>query len=519
MRTKILMCIITFFLLIPFSACDAEFINQPSQTKETQQTTKQTDEASSTVSHSHEWGSWEDITAATCTKEGEKSRSCSCGETQKEDIEPTGHTEVIDKKVLATCFATGLSEGKHCSKCKEVLVEQEIIEKLEHSYESTVLTKATCIEDGTEKFTCKVCKDSYTDTFSLEKYEASEIFELASDSIVEILTYDKNGDGLSLGSGFVYSADGKIVTNYHVIDGSCSAQVTVNGKSYDVKQVLAYDVNIDIAVLKISATNLPVLPVCDKTVKTGATVYAFGSSKGLTATFSNGIITHANREMDGVLYVQHNAAISSGNSGGPLINEYGEIIGINTLTIRDSQNLNFAIFTSELKKLSYASPMTLQEVYEKECDTFTKLKKYIIQNGTYDAANKEYTVILGVSYSDDYAYEYTRMATYYATDEEIELFLFVNSEYMICINIDEIDGEYNWVYIDDYEYYMYGTINAKTYNSNILLGYSNNNISSSSVRASIRELASRMVNLLCVYMDTDFMNIGITAEDLGFLNY
>ena len=76
----------------------------------------------------------------------------------------------------------------------------------------------------------------------------------------------------------------------------------------------------------------------------------------LVLTFSSGLISAAPRTIDGVKYVQHEAPISTGNSGGPLINKYGEVIGINTMYVNNAQNLNFAIHLSELDNLDYSTP-------------------------------------------------------------------------------------------------------------------------------------------------------------------
>ena len=91
---------------------------------------------------------------------------------------------------------------------------------------------------------------------------------------------------------------------------------------------MAFDELIDLAVLKVEQNGLVAATVCKNNVQAGETVYAIGSSRGLTNTYSQGIITHADRVLDGVTYVQHDASITNGNSGGPLINIYGEVIGI-----------------------------------------------------------------------------------------------------------------------------------------------------------------------------------------------
>ena len=427
------------------------------------------------------------------------------------------HTHVYRETITApTCTERGYSTFS-CS-CGDSYIEK-YVDKTNHNYKEEIITAPTCSQSGLKKFTCSNCGDNYTNTFSMPELTASKVFEDSKNSVGEIITYNKNGSEIALGTGFSYSADGKIITNYHVIEDAYSAKITINGANYAIQSVLAYDKDIDLAVLKINATGLTVLNICKDNHSVGKAVYAFGSSKGLTATFSQGIITHADRELDGVHYVQHDAAISSGNSGGPLINQYGEIIGINTMTIRDSQNLNFAISVNELDNLTYGTPLTVAQFYEMECDVFTKVKNYVIQNGSYDSSDNDYSLTLGYTYSSDYSSKYTRMISYDVADDELCLMFFIDADNLVSIYIDEIDGVYDWSYIDTYDYYMSGTLYATTFTSNHLLGYSYNNISSSSMRTTIRELASSMASLLITYTNTDLAEIGVTAADLGFINY
>jgi hypothetical protein len=326
---------------------------------------------------------------------------------------------------------------------------------------------------------------------------------------------------VSLGTVFVYSSDGKLLTNYHVIDGAYSAKVTLNGKSYNVTSVLAYDKDIDLAVLKINASNLYTPVIQTDGIKGGSKVYAVGSSEGYTLSFSTGVIASPSRVFNGVEYIQHEAAISHGNSGGPLFNEYGEVIGINTLTNIEGQNLNFAIRCDEIGNLYFGSSLTMQQFYEKECDVFERMKSYIIENGTYFASNDWYKLYMGSTYSSDYSSKYTRYAYYYVDKDLITLDLVIDDgEYWISFEIDDtVDGSYNWYYFDESGYKMNGVIYASTYDSNTLLGYSYNNISYSTLRDSVRKLASSMVSYLCSYIDYDFADVGVTADDLHFYSY
>ena len=111
----------------------------------------------------HSYGAWSETKAATCTEKGEERRDCAnCDHYETREIAAKGHTEVLDEAVDATCTEPGQTEGKHCSVCDEVLVEQEVVPALGHSYGS-VVTDPTCGESGYTTHTCAACDDSYVD--------------------------------------------------------------------------------------------------------------------------------------------------------------------------------------------------------------------------------------------------------------------------------------------------------------------------------------------------------------------
>ncbi len=153
------------------------------------------------------------------------------------------------------------------------------------------------------------------------------------------------------GSGFIISADGKLITNAHVISGASSVKVTLkDGRTFDGK-VVGVDSVTDVAVVKINANNLPTarLGTAEKLIP-GEWAIAIGNPLGLDNTVTMGIISALGRSSSQVgvpekrvSFIQTDAAINPGNSGGPLLNARGEVIGINTAIRAGAQGLGFAI--------------------------------------------------------------------------------------------------------------------------------------------------------------------------------
>ena len=152
------------------------------------------------------------------------------------------------------------------------------------------------------------------------------------------------------GSGFITRSDGVVLTNAHVVEGSSDVHVTLpDGRNFTGK-VLGADPLTDVAVVKVVATKLPVAPLGDSAkVRPGEWAIAIGNPLGLDNTVTAGIIsavqrTNAIGEGQRVPYIQTDAAVNPGNSGGPLINDRGQVIGINT-AIRQAPGagLSFAI--------------------------------------------------------------------------------------------------------------------------------------------------------------------------------
>ncbi len=163
---------------------------------------------------------------------------------------------------------------------------------------------------------------------------------------------------VSGGSGVIISPNGEILTNYHVVASMGSTDNSLEVKTSDLKTykatVLGKDKELDIALIKIDATHLPFAKLGDSDgLRIGEWVVAIGNPFGLEHTVTQGIISAKGRKLDtGVSsFLQTDAAINRGNSGGPLLNLKGEVIGINTAINPAGQNIGFAVPISQVNRI------------------------------------------------------------------------------------------------------------------------------------------------------------------------
>jgi serine protease Do len=159
---------------------------------------------------------------------------------------------------------------------------------------------------------------------------------------------DEEPQQRGVGSGFILSADGYIMTNAHVVDGADEVIVTLTDKRELKARIIGADKRTDVAVVKIDATGLPAVKIGDVgRLKVGEWVMAIGSPFGLDSTVTAGIVSAKQRDTGDYLnFIQTDVAINPGNSGGPLLNLRGEVIGINSQIYSRSggyQGISFAI--------------------------------------------------------------------------------------------------------------------------------------------------------------------------------
>jgi S1-C subfamily serine protease len=234
---------------------------------------------------------------------------------------------------------------------------------------------------------------------SAKALETQKLFQNAKDSVVLIMSFDKNNQPLAIGSGFFIRnreneksslelldelppkevgalssnereknekssadllkelaemtrppPDVIIATNYHVLAGATSVVVkTSDGKVFKVHAILGIDTEHDLALLESTVQGKHLL-LSKRTPDIGEDIIAIGNPKGLEGTLSTGIVSGVRNE-NGSIYYQVTAPISPGSSGGPVINENGEVIGVSTFYVQGGQNLNFAMPSAYIFKL------------------------------------------------------------------------------------------------------------------------------------------------------------------------
>ena len=162
------------------------------------------------------------------------------------------------------------------------------------------------------------------------------------------------------GSGFILSADGKIITNAHVVEGARTVTVTLTDGRTFTGEVVGTDAVTDVAAVKIEAQDLPTVSLgSTDDLAPGQWAIAIGNPLGLDSTVTAGIISALGRSSSEVgipdkrvQFIQTDAAINPGNSGGPLLNDRGQVIGMNTAIRKDAQGLGFAIPVETFQRIA-----------------------------------------------------------------------------------------------------------------------------------------------------------------------
>jgi serine protease Do len=170
---------------------------------------------------------------------------------------------------------------------------------------------------------------------------------------------DRSYTSQSLGSGFVWSSEGIIVTNNHVVEGASRITVNFSDGTQLAAKLIGVDPDSDVAVLRVDAKNLLTAPIgTSSDLQIGETVIAVGNPFGLSGTVTTGVVSALGRSVPSkeagrtfTDFIQTDASINPGNSGGPLLNIEGRVVGINTMIFANAQGIGFAIPVDRAKKV------------------------------------------------------------------------------------------------------------------------------------------------------------------------
>ncbi len=214
--------------------------------------------------------------------------------------------------------------------------------------------------------TSPVNQGSGTTIVTTEEQAIENVVKTASPAVVQINTtsvsqnpyWFSTSQQEGLGSGFIITSDGYVLTNNHVVENATKITVMLKDGREFRGQVVGTDTTSDVAVVKISGTNLPTVELGDSSsLKVGQRVIAIGNPYGLSQTVTAGFISALERNVQAsqtetlVGVVQTDAAINPGNSGGPLIDLSGRVVGMNTMIYQNAQGLGFSVSANTVRKV------------------------------------------------------------------------------------------------------------------------------------------------------------------------
>ncbi len=449
----------------------------------------------------HSGTEWETVSIATCTEAGKEELYCTvCFELMDSRVVKAKNHLYTTTTVAPTCSQKGYV--KHmCQYCADQYEDTYVIETGAHEEGDPKITKApTCSEAGIRTYfckycnlkmreesisvvecsyratpdktnnvtiyTCSMCGDSYTGAYispeALAQSSAKEIYASSKDAMVEITALDKKGKAMSTGSGFFITEDGYIATNYHVIKGAYGLSIVkyTGGSAVASVKIVAYSETSDVAILKIETSGERYLEFSSTAVETGDTIYTLGSTLGLTDTFTYGVVSNADRYVSGKPCIQFTAPISGGNSGGPLLDSTGKVIGIVTMQITDGQNINFAVKSSVVEGVNtqrLETPVEPSALYDANLKTnATHILKYYIMNNASTSTESTYTII---EYEPETELSYGRKYTYTYDIEKDRVYICIEliSSNMTRLSITvELEKNEEGLYaVDAYDYEFY----------------------------------------------------------------
>jgi S1-C subfamily serine protease len=214
-----------------------------------------------------------------------------------------------------------------------------------NSYRTETNSKINSLIESIQKTqeTLSSINESFKDEIKLLKSSTSSDFSgIIEDAIKGVITVRTD---ISQGTGFIITEDGYAITNAHVLSEARQLYVIDYNQKTIPAELIGYDLNLDIALLKLPDNNYYELDLETKTPQVGSKVIAIGNPLGLQFSVSEGIVSAVNRPGPNNIeaYIQTDAALNPGNSGGPLINKEGYVVGINNFKLGSGESLGFAL--------------------------------------------------------------------------------------------------------------------------------------------------------------------------------
>lgn len=353
---------------------------------------------------------------------------------------------------------------------------------------------------------------------------SAEIYEKCSPAVFYIEIYNASGTAIGSGSGFFINGSGMAVTNHHVIDEAASAKAILagSGETYNISGVYDYDENGDWAIIQVAGSDkvFPTLSISTAPVAGGENIFTIGSPQGLQNSISTGVVSNPSRIIEGTEYIQITAPISPGSSGGALINELGQVIGITSATLESGQSLNFArpisCITNANKSILTPLPLKQKPAGATTQPTWSKLKDNLKTYGEY---SHEYST---------YSFSKTVDSDYYQVAYDLEydeisiggILTLDGGKVYIYISIKETGNPYVLCSVElenGYEVNGGGYINAATFNESTTVSLSEYDGTENDKPYFLSILSGAATGFLLGY-DEYFVGSynSVTAADLGF---
>jgi hypothetical protein len=328
-----------------------------------------------------------------------------------------------------------------------------------------------------------------SNSYTIAQDKLPKLIKKMQPSIVSIITYDKDKEPLSSGTGFFINKQGNMITNHHVLEDAYSAEVkTYDGHTYKILKIVAVNKKADIIMATVNVPGkVDYLKLSTALPLVGSKVFVIGNPKGFDHTVSDGIISSLRIDSDYGQVIQITAPISPGSSGSPVINMKGEVIGVATYYYSEGQNLNFSIPSIKIKELKPVQNFSLakwQEIKDfkqdeilmvllKDGERFLTQEKYVNALAAFISVNgqlpnvPEVSFLIGVCYQNlerfndaidsykiaielnpEYGEAYLKLAEIYFKQEKLKKAI------KFCDKAIELNKEYSEAY------YLRGSIKA-----------------------------------------------------------